>query len=284
MVQEKSDQPYGFPANIAKQIVLNTFQKYDSIPKERLKQKLLETNQEIAKKCTSTIKQLETPVKTAYDLSSNVNDLSIDKKSVEQTESKPSREDFKKVKQDDFQSNPSSYNGAIRENYEWTQSIKDIDVRVKISSKVKSSKEVKVKIEKDALQVLAKDFDTNAMKILVEDKLAWKVRPDDCTWSLFPGDHIHIYLEKVEERWWENLLAKEDKIDLKKIQPEKPFTDLDTESQMKIKQMMFDEQQKSLVYQLLNNKKISTFFQKRGTPKALPSRANPLIQLFCKTI
>jgi hypothetical protein len=30
------------------------------------------------------------------------------------------------------------------------------------------------------------------MKFLINDNLAWKVKPDECTWSLFPGDHIHV--------------------------------------------------------------------------------------------
>lgn len=53
-------------------------------------------------------------------------------------------------------------------------------------------------------------------------------------------------MEKIQERWWENLLKNEDKIDLKNITPEKPIEELDQESQAKIKQMMYDEQQKRL--------------------------------------
>lgn len=32
-----------------------------------------------------------------------------------------------------FQANPESYNGAIRDAYSWSQSITDVDVRVKVS-------------------------------------------------------------------------------------------------------------------------------------------------------
>ncbi len=38
-----------------------------------------------------------------------------------------------KKKQEVFQQDPNSYNGAMRENYTWTQTIRDIDVRVKVS-------------------------------------------------------------------------------------------------------------------------------------------------------
>ena len=38
-----------------------------------------------------------------------------------------------KKKQEYFQNCPESYNGAIRDKYSWSQSIKDIDVKVKVS-------------------------------------------------------------------------------------------------------------------------------------------------------
>ena len=38
-----------------------------------------------------------------------------------------------KKEQEIFQKNASSYNGAIRENYSWTQNINDIDIQVKVN-------------------------------------------------------------------------------------------------------------------------------------------------------
>lgn len=37
-----------------------------------------------------------------------------------------------KTKQEIFQNDPSSYNGAKLDKYSWTQTIKEIDVRVKV--------------------------------------------------------------------------------------------------------------------------------------------------------
>ena len=37
-----------------------------------------------------------------------------------------------KKKQEIFQANSSSYNGAIRDKYSWSQTIKDLDVQVKV--------------------------------------------------------------------------------------------------------------------------------------------------------
>lgn len=48
------------------------------------------------------------------------------------------------------------------------------------------------------------------------------------------------------ERWWENFLVDEKKIDLKAIQPEKSIEDLSQEEQMKIYQMMYDQRQKAM--------------------------------------
>jgi hypothetical protein len=39
-----------------------------------------------------------------------------------------------KKKQEYFQKCPESYNGAIRDKYSWSQSIKDLDVKIKVKS------------------------------------------------------------------------------------------------------------------------------------------------------
>jgi len=53
-------------------------------------------------------------------------------------------------------------------------------------------------------------------------------------------------MEKSMERWWENFLIDEKKINLKHIQPEKSMEDLNQEEQMKIHQMMYDQRQKAM--------------------------------------
>lgn len=57
-------------------------------------------------------------------------------------------------------------------------------------------------------------------------------------------------------------MQNEEKIDLKKIQPEKPLEDLDQESQAKIKQMMYDEKQKRLGLPTSEEQVCSTFSTK----------------------
>jgi len=57
---------------------------------------------------------------------------------------------------------------------------------------------------------------------------------------------LKINLEKVQERWWEAVLIDEPKINVRKIDPSRPITDLDDEAQAKIEELMYNEQQKRL--------------------------------------
>lgn len=269
LIQEKAEQAYGFPAGVSEQIVRKAFQKYDKYSKEKLKAKLLGTNESVSSKATKQVpsktKKVEEPLKTKKDLEP------LKEPEVSTTDSK--KEKLKK-EQALFQKNAASYNGAIRENYAWTQSIKDIDIQVKINSTVKSSKDVKVKIEKEALQVSARDENCSWM-FLINEKLPWKIKTDESMWSLLPGDHIHIYLEKTSERWWENLLVSEEKIELANMNPEKPMEDLDQESQSKLKQMMFDEHQKKLGLPTSDESKTSELLKQAWDCEGSPFKGQP---------
>ena len=38
---------------------------------------------------------------------------------------------------------------------------------------------------------------------LVDNALKWKVHPTNSLWTMVPGDHVHVSLEKIQERWWD---------------------------------------------------------------------------------
>lgn len=262
LVQEKADQPYGFPAGVSEQIVRRAYQKYDGFSKEKLKQKLLTGNENVEKP-KEVKKSSESDLKKVEKINKDFSDKSID-----------SQKEKLKKQQEVFQSNASSYNGAIRESYSWGQNINDIDIQVKLDANIKSSKDVKIKIEKEHLQVLVK-AENGTFKQLIDDRLPWKIKPDESTWSLHPGDHIHIYLEKASERWWEHLLVSEEKLDLKNMNPEKPMEDLDQESQAKLKQMMFDEQQKRLGLPTSEQQKTTDMLKKAWDCDGSPFKGQP---------
>lgn len=104
-----------------------------------------------------------------------------------------------------FQSRPETYNGAERDLYSWTQTITDIDVRVKviphalhdpftlrlqIPSTIKKGKEVKVTFAKQHIKIDL--LEPTGAKTLIDSDLPWPIRSEECTWSLVPGDHIHV--------------------------------------------------------------------------------------------
>lgn len=257
--QETEKQSYGFLPGASKEMVSKIFNKYDSMSKEKLKQKLLQTNGDIVKS-EKLQNKVVTPEKVASTKPALIESSNLEEKL--------------KREQELFQGNATSYNGAIRANYSWTQTIKDIDVHVKIPTAIKSSKQVKIKIEKDSLKVAYVD-EASSWKNLIDEKLAWKVKVEECTWSLFPGDHIHIFLEKCQERWWENLLINETKLSLKNMNPEKAMSDLDDESQAKIKQMMFDDQQKKLGLPTSEQQKCSDILKQAWDAEGSPFKGTP---------
>lgn len=270
LIQEKADQAYGFPPGVSEQIVRNAFRKYDSFSKEKLKEKLglRKTDQVLNKTLNKPKNRVEEP---QPQLKQKIDELKDEEKNVS---TETSHKENLLRQQKIFQSNSASYNGAIRDNYSWTQSIKDIDIQVKVNSNMKSSKDVKIKIEKESLQVSIKETD-GSWKFLINDKLPWKIKVDECTWTLFPGDHIHIYLEKTGERWWEQLLISEEKLELSNMNPEKPIEDLDQESQAKIKQMMFDEHQKKLGLPTSEQVKTNEMLRKAWDCEGSPFKGQP---------
>ena len=113
-----------------------------------------------------------------------------------------------------FQSRPDTYNGADRDLYSWTQTIQDIDVRVQVISfssslrsrccllqipkHIKRGKEVKVNIAKQHIKVEL--IESNTWKTIIDDDLPWPIRAEESTWSLVPGEHVHVgHLTRSDE-------------------------------------------------------------------------------------
>ncbi|KAL3873504.1 hypothetical protein ACJMK2_036613 [Sinanodonta woodiana] len=153
-------------------------------------------------------------------------------KSELKTDEKPITEEEVKLKkqQEYFQSRPDSYNGAVRDNYSWSQTITDVDVKVKVPSYIKKGKDVQVDLSKKHLKVSHKDQSGQWVQI-VNGELTWDVHHTECIWSLVPGEHIHFDMEKKQERWWEGLLTSEPKINVRSIDCSRSMSDLDDEQQ-----------------------------------------------------
>lgn len=260
LIQENPQQSFGFPKGAAKQILMRIFDKYNKADSKAEVQKSIEDIKKVEEKKVSVKKSIEEPIPPPTP-------------TLHPTPINEGNNDLKK-KQEYFQKCPESYNGAIRDKYSWSQSIKDLDVKIKVKSNIIKSKDVKIKIEKQYLLVQVKN-DLNNWDSLVDDKLAWKIRPEESTWSLFPGDHIHVNLEKVEERWWENLIENEEKLDIKNINPEKPMHDLEPEAQAKIQQLMYDQHRKQLNLPTSEEEKYQDMLKKAWNAEGSPFAGTP---------
>ncbi|CAF2427712.1 unnamed protein product [Rotaria sp. Silwood2] len=177
------------------------------------------------------------------------------------------------IEQKNFQSRPETYNGADRDLYYWTQTISDIDVRVKIPKHIKKGKEIKVNLTKQHIKIDL--IESNELKTLIDSDLPWTIRAEDSTWSLVPGEYIHISMEKSMERWWENFLINEKKINLKHIQPEKSMEDLNQEEQMKIHQMMYDQRQKAMGLPTSEEQKYQEIMKQAWNAEGSPFKGQP---------
>ncbi|BHF69183.1 protein localization to pericentriolar material [Sparganum proliferum] len=166
-----------------------------------------------------------------------------------------------------YTAEPDCYNGARRDLYSWSQSIKDLDIRVKIPDSVTSSRDITVKIDQKHLRIDVK----GSSEPLIDKDFLFDIKKQEALWSLDLDErHILINLDKVSELWWEAAFVDEEKIDVQKIDCSRPMHELDEEAQAKIAQMLFDQEQKRLGLPTSEEKKIQDMLKgawnKDGSP------------------
>lgn len=88
-----------------------------------------------------------------------------------------------------------SYNGAVFENYSWSQTITEVDVVVKVPPDV-TTKQLSVVILPSRVSVKLKD----SGEVLLEGELCKKCKHSSAIWSLEKGK-MEIHLEKTIEAW-----------------------------------------------------------------------------------
>ncbi|VDN27973.1 unnamed protein product [Dibothriocephalus latus] len=90
-----------------------------------------------------------------------------------------------------YTAEPDCYNGARRDLYSWSQSIKDIDIRVKIPDSVTSSRDVTVKIEQKHLRIDIK----GSSEPLIDKEFLFEIKKQEALWSLDLDErHVRLYL------------------------------------------------------------------------------------------
>lgn len=144
--------------------------------------------------------------------------------------------------QNEFQSNPDSYNGAVRENYSWSQDYTDVEVRVFVPKTVVKGKQVSVGLQSNSLRVSVSDGAEE--KTLVEGEFTHKINTEDSLWSLDPGKCVVLSLNKTSEVWWNAVLKGEKEIDINQIHRERSMATVDEEEHAVLDRLTFDYHQK----------------------------------------
>ncbi|XP_060063446.1 nudC domain-containing protein 3-like [Ylistrum balloti] len=302
LMKQKTDR-LGFPAGVAVKILLNSYKQYEDLArkdeeekeKTRKKKVALEPTDTIAPAAVKTVEvstsdqpagEVESepvipkePAKTSGTQEAPEPMATEDHSRVENKPSDSSSENKDEDpeltrQQQTFQANPASHNGAMRDNYSWSQTINDVDAQIKVPKYLTKGKDVKVVIERKRLKVSHKQ-DTGQWLDIVDDDLSWEVMKEESMWSLVPGDHVHVNLEKKEERWWEALLSSESKINVRKIDASRPMTDLDDEAQAKIGEMMYNERQKRLGLPTSEEKKVHNLLREAWDAEGSPFKGQP---------
>ncbi|NWR06961.1 NUDC3 protein, partial [Paradoxornis webbianus] len=146
------------------------------------------------------------------------------------------------TRQEQFQTNPDSYNGAVRENYTWSQDYSDLEIKVPVPKHIVKGKQVSVDISSGAIRVAV--LEGSSQHVLMEGKLIHKINTESSLWSLEPGKCILINLNKGDEYWWNAILEGEEQIDIDKINKERSMATVDEEEHAVLDRLTFDYHQK----------------------------------------
>lgn len=134
------------------------------------------------------------------------------------------------------QFNPNTLNGAKCLTYEWTQSRSDIDVFLPVDKEV-VLKDVEVKISRSQLQVKIK------AQVEIDGTFSHPVDATASFW-LFESNQIHIFLEKEQESWWQDLINEEVKISEGMKDLTIPYESLSSGEQDVIRKLQWEQHEK----------------------------------------
>ncbi|NXJ86377.1 NUDC3 protein, partial [Trogon melanurus] len=146
------------------------------------------------------------------------------------------------TRQEQFQTNPDSYNGAVRENYAWSQDYSDLEIKVPVPKHIVKGKQVSVEISSSTIRVAV--LEGSSQRVLMEGKLTHKINTESSLWSLEPGKCVLINLNKGDEYWWNAILEGEEQIDIDKINKERSMATVDEEEHAVLDRLTFDYHQK----------------------------------------
>ncbi|GAA6071331.1 nudC domain-containing protein 3 [Tachysurus ichikawai] len=140
------------------------------------------------------------------------------------------------------QASPDSYNGAVRENYSWSQDYSDVEVRVFVPPSIVKGRQVSVSLQSGGVRVAVKEGASE--NVLMEGEFTHKINTENSLWSLEPGHCVLLSLSKLGEVWWTAVLKGEQEIDVNQINRERSMATVGEDEHAVLDRLTFDYQQK----------------------------------------
>ncbi|KAM5170498.1 nudC domain-containing protein 3 isoform 2-T2 [Mantella aurantiaca] len=249
----------GFPPGVAQNMVLQTFKAYERLAVKDHEQRVQELQEKLKKQEEKLAISAEAPLATEeVVLEAPAEELPGEQETLaDQPETSDTPEKAEEVvastskmddsasasrSQDDFQTDPDSYNGAVRKNYIWSQDYSDLEIKVPVPNDVVKGRQVSVDLRSTYIHVAVRD--SQGERVLMDGTLTHKINAETSLWSLEPGKCILISLSKCGEYWWNAVLEGEEKIDIDKINKERSMATVDEEEHAVLDRLTFDYHQK----------------------------------------
>jgi len=118
-----------------------------------------------------------------------------------------------------------TYNGAATEKYNWSQSIKNVDVQIELP-KGTTAKILLVDIKPKHFKVLIK----GQKEPLIQGELCEKVKVDETLWSVEDQQFLNVNFEKAYEAIWKCVIVGDAEIDPKTVDNSKRVEEFDLET------------------------------------------------------
>jgi len=164
------------------------------------------------------------------------------KKKEEEPTIIPSNNEDEEKEKDDGRLKPNTGNGSSTENYSWTQTLEEIEIRVPVPEGTRK-RDLEISIKRSHLKITLK-----GKTPLIDGDFDKLVKADDADWIVEDCKVVVVYLTKVNQmEWWSRLIKGEAEINTQKIQPDtSKLEDLDGETRGTVEKMMFDQRQKQM--------------------------------------
>nr|CCC91534.1 conserved hypothetical protein [Trypanosoma congolense IL3000] len=138
---------------------------------------------------------------------------------------------------------PNAGNGFDYEHYMFSQTLREVEVRVPLLVASARGRDVDVTVQQRHLRVGMK-----GKSPIVDGELFSAVKTEDCMWTIEDGHTVVLTLTKQNQlEWWKTVFVGDAEIDLQKVMPENSkLDDLDGDTRQTVEKMMYDQRQKAM--------------------------------------